>query len=143
MPHPSHLHILNIQADEKYTSKYIFFKRNNNFLLSKFAMINRYQPRTTRSYLNKQQLASSYENSLSSLLPSKRALFVHVPRFSFRYIFVRIGGQFTRGMRKRRRRRRRLRILSRCTRPPRDRDTDSRIFPPPGIHTGNLSVCGG
>lgn len=35
----------------------------------KFAMINRYQPRTTRSYLNKQQLASSYENSLSSLSP--------------------------------------------------------------------------
>ena len=35
----------------------------------KFAMINRYQPRTTRSYLNKQQLVSSYENSLSSLSP--------------------------------------------------------------------------
>lgn len=67
MPHPSHLHILNIQADEKYTSKYIFFKRNNNFLLSQ---IRHDKPlSTTNNSFVSEQATTSEQLRKQSLLP--------------------------------------------------------------------------
>lgn len=67
MPHPSHLHILNIQADEKYTSKYIFFKQNNNFLLSQ---IRHDKPlSTTNNSFVSEQATTSEQLRKQSLLP--------------------------------------------------------------------------
>lgn len=112
--------------NEKYTRN--IFKRDN------FLLQIHYQPRTN-SFVSKQQLRKCEqlrENSLS-LSPLKRALFVHVPRFSFRYIFVRIaaslpgGGGF---------------VFFRVARVHHVIAIPIRYIPSPGNIAG-ISVCGG
>lgn len=141
----SHIHL--IYTYFKYISKYIniyiyrwkiyfeIYHLNNNFL----SQIRHDKPLSTTndSFVSEQQqqqqLVSSYENSL--LPPPPQTCFIR-SRSTFQFPVHICSNRVYQGEAER------LRILSRCTRPPRDRDTDS-IFPPPGIYTGNLSVCGG
>lgn len=132
-----HLHILNIFLNILiyiYIYQWKIYHLNNNFL----SQIRHDKPLSTTndsfvSEQQQQQLVSSYENSL--LPPPPQTCFIR-SRSTFQFPVHICSNRVYQGEAER------LRILSRCTRPPRDRDTDS-IFPPPGIYTGNLSVCGG